>query len=58
MDRGAWQATVLRVSKSQAWLKQLSMHVVTWKARPVYSSLWSLMGCGEWYIVMATSTKY
>ena len=25
-DRGAWQATVHRVSKSRAWLKQLSMH--------------------------------
>ena len=24
MDRGAWQATVHRVAKSQAWLKQLS----------------------------------
>ena len=27
MDRGAWQATVHRVSKSQTWLKQLSTHV-------------------------------
>ena len=25
MDRGAWQATVHRVTKSQTWLKQLSM---------------------------------
>ena len=25
-DRGAWQATVHRVTKSQTWLKQLSMH--------------------------------
>ena len=25
MDRGAWQATVHRVSKSQTWLKQLSL---------------------------------
>ena len=26
MDRGAWQGTVCRVSKSRAQLKQLSMH--------------------------------
>ena len=26
MDRGAWQATVYRVAKSQTWLKWLSMH--------------------------------
>ena len=28
MDRGAWQATVVRVAESQTQLKQLSMHVV------------------------------
>ena len=27
MDRGAWWATVLRVTKSQTQVKQLSMHV-------------------------------
>ena len=26
MDRGAWQATVHGITKSQTWLKQLSMH--------------------------------
>ena len=26
MDKGAWQATVYRVTKNQTWLKQLSMH--------------------------------
>ena len=26
MDRGAWQATVHRITKSQTQLKQLSMH--------------------------------
>ena len=26
MERGAWQATVHRVTKSQTWLKRLSMH--------------------------------
>ena len=26
MDRGAWQAVVLRVVQSQTWLKQLSTH--------------------------------
>ena len=29
MDRGAWQATVHRVTKSQTWLKQLSTHART-----------------------------
>ena len=29
MDRGAWQATVHRVTKSQIWLKPLSMHTDT-----------------------------
>ena len=28
LDRGAWQATVLGITKSQTWLKQLSMHAV------------------------------
>ena len=28
MDRGAWQATVYRVTKSWAQLKQLSMHII------------------------------
>ena len=28
MDRGAWQATVHRVSKNQTQLKQLSMHAL------------------------------
>ena len=34
MDRGAWQATVHSVTKSQTWLKQLSTHI--WH-REVYS---------------------
>ena len=29
MDRGAWLATVHGVTKSQTWLKQLSMHACT-----------------------------
>ena len=29
MDRGAWQATVHGFSKSQTWLKQLSIHACT-----------------------------
>ena len=40
MDRGAWQATVHRVTKSQTQLKQLSVHahahthiyIHTWRA--------------------------
>ena len=27
MDRGAWQAAVLRVARNQTQLKQLSMHI-------------------------------
>ena len=27
MNRGAWQATVQRIAKSQTQLKQLSMHI-------------------------------
>ena len=29
MNRGAWQATVLRITKSQTQLKQLNMHNTT-----------------------------
>ena len=29
MDRGAWQATVHRIARSQIQLKQLSMHAVS-----------------------------
>ena len=39
MDRGAWQATVLGVAKSQTWLKRLSMHryhVTKWKHQTSY----------------------
>ena len=38
MDRGAWQATVHRLAKSQIQLKRLSLHV-PW---PYLSSLWFL----------------
>ena len=34
MDRGAWQATVHRVAKSRAQLKQLSMHTCTFQRGP------------------------
>ena len=30
LDRGIWWATVHRVTKSQTWLKQLSMHILCW----------------------------
>ena len=33
MDRGAWQATVHRVTQSQTQLKQLSMLACTWPSR-------------------------
>ena len=32
MDRGVWRATVHRVSKSQTWMKWLSMHILHPKA--------------------------
>ena len=33
VDRGAWQTTVHRVTKSQTRLKQLSMHTHMWYKR-------------------------
>ena len=36
MDRGAWQATVHGVTKSQTWLKQLSTHI---RAQILYNVL-------------------
>ena len=30
MDRGAWRAILCRVTKSQTWLKRLSMHAWNW----------------------------
>ena len=32
MDRGAWQATIHRVTQSQTQLKQLSVHSMRWQA--------------------------
>ena len=32
MDRGAWRATVHRVTKSHTWWKWLSMHTYRWEA--------------------------
>ena len=48
MKRGAWQATVHRVTKSCTWLNQLSMHPVTWHCQiqwPILSPifLWSVV---------------
>ena len=36
MDRGAWWATVHRVTKSQRLLKQLSMHACTYHKLTVF----------------------
>ena len=36
MNRGAWWATVHRVTKSWTWLKQLSMHTITIISIPIY----------------------
>ena len=36
MDRGAWQATVYRVTKSWTWLKQLCMHACTHTHTHIY----------------------
>ena len=35
MDRGAWRATVYRVAKSWAPLKQLGMHAVRTEGSPL-----------------------
>ena len=54
MDRGAWRATVHRVTKSQTRLKQLSMHALvlvlemtglkfdSQKCSPVWSPAWRI----------------
>ena len=48
MDRGAWRATVQRVTKSQTWLKQLSRHTGnhphTQTHRPPWMSLENYKG--------------
>ena len=40
MDRGAWRATVHRVSKSRTWLKQHSMHAWRWAKTKGTMRLW------------------
>ena len=49
LGRGAWQATVNGVAKSQTWLKQLSMHVHT-HARSSHPGqpLWKWLGNLPW----------
>ena len=37
MDRGAWRTAVLRVAKSQMWLKRLSMHACIHHTHCVYT---------------------
>ena len=39
MDRGAWQATVLGVAKSQTWLKQLCMHTSLYMVQQIWMFL-------------------
>ena len=40
-DRGAWQATVCGVSKSQTWLKWFCMHALGWAYEfPISNCLW------------------
>ena len=52
MDRGAWQATVPRVSKSQTWLKQLSMHGRLSQCTP-------LLNCAHWVkLLSADKTQF
>ena len=48
MDRRAWWATVHGVSKSQAWLNQLSMHI-TWKAKNQKTNPKNLAVLGKTY---------
>ena len=55
MDRGAWQATVHRVSKSQTWLKWLSTHTCHLNLNVAWMSGYvkCLEGCpgseGDWW---------
>ena len=46
MDRGSWQATVHRVTKSQTWLKLLSMHTCTRTGITVSGNWHDLSGRG------------
>jgi len=39
MDRGAWQATVLGVTKSQTWLKQLCTHTSLYMVQQIWMFL-------------------
>ena len=43
MDRGAWRVTVHRVTKSQTWLKQLSMHTEEKAVDHVFKKLFFLI---------------
>ena len=48
MDRGAQQATVHRVAKSQTWLKQLSTHAhIQWWIRQIIS-FWESQSDEDW----------
>ena len=48
MDRGAWQATVHRVTKSQTQLKRLSMHAHT-HARMWTHSTYQILYSFPWF---------
>ena len=44
MDRGAWQATIHRVTKSQTQLKRLSTQA--------HTQLWLFKGSFSWFLLM------
>ena len=48
MDRGAWWAIVHGVTKSQIWLKWLSMHTVCFLQLSLFDSPFYLWGVSMW----------
>ena len=62
MDRGAWQATVHRVTKSHTWWKWLSMHTYRWEAcHPItisYSDISITSYCRKSYKLERHFAKY
>ena len=55
MDRGAWRATVHRVTQSQTPLKRLSTHAYTY---PFFFLFFSIMGYPRILTVVPCATQY
>ena len=57
-DRGAWQATVHTVAKSQTQLKQLSTHAIIWTLERACCSLSMLLNTFSFIVFCATTLFY